>query len=148
MRLSENAEGIAFHSGEAEQERELTHRFAAIVNNWREIMTVTRRLTFLTSGYAQIVLVFPLAVVALAYFAGRMELGGIFQTSNAFVQVQNALSWVVGSYSDLTEWFATVERLSGFRWSVAKMRVNKRGPDGHRGWSRPAGVIRTGLGAT
>jgi putative ATP-binding cassette transporter len=128
MRLSENAEGIAFHSGEPEQERELSNRFAAIVGNWRDIMTVTRRLTFLTSGYAQVVLVFPLAVVAPAYFAGRMPLGGIFQASNAFVQVQTALSWAVGNYSVLTEWFATVERLCGFRHAMAKTRVTTEGP--------------------
>ncbi len=128
MRLLENVEGIAFHSGETEQKRELSHRFAAIAANWRGIMTVTRQLTFLTSGYAQIVLVFPLAVVAPAYFAGRMTLGGIFQVSNAFVQVQNALSWIVQSYSDLTIWFATVERLADFRRSVAKMRASREGP--------------------
>jgi putative ATP-binding cassette transporter len=128
MRLLENVEGIAFHGGEAEQARELSRRFAALVSNWLEIMTVTLRLTFLTSSYAQIVLVFPLAVVAPAYFAGRMPLGGIFQTSNAFVQVQTALSWIVQSYSDLTGWFATVQRLSGFRRSVANMRVVPRGP--------------------
>src|ERR1700693_2076363 len=91
-------------------------------------MTVSLLLTFLTSSYAQIVLVFPLAVVAPAYFAGRMALGGIFQTSNAFVQVQTALSWIVQSYSDLTGWFATVRRLSGFRRSVAKMCVVNEGP--------------------
>src|SRR4029078_161667 len=60
-------------------------------------------------------------VVAPAYFAGRMRLGGIFQTSNAFVQVQNALSWVVDKYSDLTGWVATVERLSRFRLAIAAL---------------------------
>jgi putative ATP-binding cassette transporter len=128
MRLVENAEGIAFYKGEPEQGRELSHRFGAVVSNWRTIMTVTRRLTFLTTSYAQVVLVFPLAVVAPAYFAGRMPLGSIFQTSNAFAQVQTALSWVVSSYSDLTGWFATVERLSGFRRSVAKARATNDGP--------------------
>ena len=66
MRVLENVEGIAFYAGEAEQKTELSGRFAAIVKNWRSIMTVTKRLTFLTSGYAQVVLVFPLAVVAPA----------------------------------------------------------------------------------
>jgi len=128
MRLLENVEGIAFHGGELEQEHELSDRFAVIAKNWRGIMTVTKHLTFLTTSYGQIVLVFPLAIAAPAYFAGRMPLGGIFQTANAFVQVQNALSWIVQSYSDLTAWFATVERLSGFRYSVAKMSASTNGP--------------------
>lgn len=122
MRVLEHVEGIAFHGGEAEQKRELGSRFATLVANWRAIMMVTKRLTFLTSGYAQVVLVFPLAVVAPAYFAGRTSLGGVFQTSNAFVQVQNALSWIVESYPALTGWFATVERLAGFRRSARRAR--------------------------
>jgi vitamin B12/bleomycin/antimicrobial peptide transport system ATP-binding/permease protein len=128
MRLTQNAEGIAFHAGEAEQEKELMQRFAAILDNWRSIMSATLRLTFLTSSYAQLILVFPLAVVAPAYFAGRLSLGGIFQTANAFVQVQTALSWIVQSYADLTAWLATVQRLGGFQASVAKMTAWNEGP--------------------
>jgi vitamin B12/bleomycin/antimicrobial peptide transport system ATP-binding/permease protein len=128
MRILENIEAVAFHRGEAEQERELSQRFRAVAANWKDIMIVTRRLTFLTSGYAQVILVFPLAVVSPAYFAGRMTLGVVFQASNAFVQVQTALSWIVQSYADLTTWFATVERLATFRRSVAKARDNPGGP--------------------
>jgi putative ATP-binding cassette transporter len=127
MRLLENVEGVAFHAGETEQERELSHRFGAIVTNWLGIMTATLQLTFLTSIYAQWMLVFPLAVVAPAYFAGKMALGGIFETSNAFVQVQTALSWFVQSYADLTSWLATVERLAGFRDSITQIRSEHAG---------------------
>ncbi|MBC7947119.1 MAG: ABC transporter ATP-binding protein/permease [Chitinophagaceae bacterium] len=123
MRLLENSEGIAFHAGEQEQAHELSQRFASILSNWLGIMKVTLRLTFFTTSYAQLMLVFPLAIVAPAYFAGKMALGGIFQTSNAFVQVQTALSWFVQSYGALTDWLATVERLSTFRESVSKMRA-------------------------
>ena len=128
VRLRENAEGVAFHNGESEQKREFLQRFKLIVANWRAIMDVTLHLTFLTSSYAQVVLVFPLAVVAPAYFAGRMPLGGIFEISNAFAQVQNALSWVVQSYSDLTGWFATVQRLSGFQRCANDARGLNEGP--------------------
>jgi putative ATP-binding cassette transporter len=128
MRMSEHAEAVAFHRGEAEQSRELSDRFRRIAGNWQSIMTVTLRLTSLTSGYAQAMLVFPLAVVAPGFFAGRFPLGNVFQTSNAFVQVQGALSWVVTSYADLTAWFATVERLVGFRRSVAETRAADGGP--------------------
>lgn len=128
MRLLENVEAIAFNRGEAEQEDELDQRFVSVVANWRAIMIVTKRLTFFTTGYAQIVLVFPLAVISPAYFAGRITLGGIFEASNAFVHVQDALSWVVQSYSDLTSWLATVERLSSFRRSIMTMRSTSGGP--------------------
>jgi putative ATP-binding cassette transporter len=118
MRFREHAEQIAFEDGEAEQEREFRSRFRDLVENWHSIMRATLHLTFLTSIYSQIILIFPLLVVAPAYFAGNMTLGGIFQTSNAFAQVQTALSWFVQSYADLTGWFATAQRLAGFRHAI------------------------------
>jgi vitamin B12/bleomycin/antimicrobial peptide transport system ATP-binding/permease protein len=128
MRIRENAEAIAFYAGEANEKREFSQRFGAIVANWRAIMTVTKFLTFATSGYGQMALVFPFAVVAPAYFAGRMPLGGIFQTSSAFVQVQGALSWIVDNYTALAGWSATVDRLAGFGRSIAAARATHAGP--------------------
>ena len=94
--------------------QDLNIRFDAIIRNCRGIMSVTKRMTFFASGFAQAALVFPLAIVAPAYFAGRMTLGGIFQTANAFVKVQEALSWVVANYAKIAEWCATIERLDKF----------------------------------
>jgi putative ATP-binding cassette transporter len=127
MRVRENAEAIAFYSGETEQESDLKSCFSVVTGNWRAIMNVTKRLTFLTSSYAQVVLVFPLAVVAPVYFAGRMPLGGIFQAANAFVQVQTSLSWIVQSYADLTTWFAAVERLFDFYHSASEIAAMQSG---------------------
>ena len=124
MRFCENIEGIALYRGEADEKRELSKRFGFVAENWRAIMQVTKHLTFLTTGYAQTALVFPLAVVAPAYFAGRMPLGGIFQASSAFVQVQGALSWIVDNYAAVTGWCATVDRLAGFTRSIDLVGVN------------------------
>jgi putative ATP-binding cassette transporter len=128
MRFYENAEGIAFYGGEDDEKLALDNRFGAIIGNWRAIMGVTRNLTLFTTGFGQIALVFPFAVIAPAYFAGRMPLGGVFQTSNAFVQVQAALSWAVDNYAAFTGWGATVERLAGFSRSIAAARRAEGGP--------------------
>lgn len=114
VRTRENAESVAFYAGERNEARHLDGRFAEVARNWRAIMSVTKRMTFFASGYSQAALVFPLVIAAPAYFAGRMPLGGIFQTANAFVQVQGALSWIVENYARIAEWSATVKRLSGF----------------------------------
>jgi putative ATP-binding cassette transporter len=62
-----------------------------------------------------------------------MPLGGIFQTSNAFVQVQGSLSWIVDNYAKLTEWAATVERLARFNRSVEAAHALKDGASIVRG---------------
>jgi putative ATP-binding cassette transporter len=72
-------------------------------------------------------------VAAPAYFAGRIPLGGLIQTSSAFGQVQGALSWFVDNYARLTEWRATVERLTGFTGAVAVARAAEGGPVAAKG---------------
>jgi putative ATP-binding cassette transporter len=62
--------------------------------------------------------VFPFVVGAPRYFSGAIQLGGLVQISNAFGQVQGALSWFIGAYTDFASWKATVDRLSGFRKAI------------------------------
>lgn len=128
VRFRENVEGIALHGGEADEKRGLTTRFRALMENWWLIMTATKRLTFFTAGYTQVAIVFPIVVAAPAYFAGRIPLGGLIQTSSAFGQVQGALSWFVDNYARLTEWRATIERLTGFTRAVGAARAASGGP--------------------
>ncbi|MBV1798179.1 ABC transporter ATP-binding protein/permease [Siccirubricoccus sp. G192] len=123
VRLRDNAEGIALHAGEADEKRGLFRRFHALVENWWAIMIATKRLTFFTAGYAQVAVVFPFVVAAPAFFAGRIPLGGLTQTANAFAEVQGALSWIVDNYAGLTEWRATVERVTGFEAAILAARA-------------------------
>ncbi len=114
MRLRENAEGVALSGGEAGESAGLRRRFGALVQNWWSLMVATKRLTFFTSGYGQAAVVFPIIVASPGYFAGRTQLGELTQTAGAFGQVQEALSWFVDNYARLTEWRATVARLTSF----------------------------------
>ena len=133
VRLRENTEGIALYGGEADEKRGLTQRFTKLMVNWWDIMRATKRLTFFTAGYGQVASIFPIVVAAPAYFAGRLPLGGLIQTSSAFGQVQGALSWFVDNYGKLTEWRATVQRLTGFTHAVAKARTAGEGPKAGKG---------------
>ena len=124
MRLRENAEGVALHGGEAEEKAGLLARFGTLMGNWWQIMVATKQVTFFTSGYNQAAVVFPYIVAAPAYFAGRSQLGELTQTAGAFTEVQQALSWIVDNYRSLTEWRATVERLTGFSQALEAARWN------------------------
>nr|WP_314073672.1 ABC transporter ATP-binding protein/permease [uncultured Roseococcus sp.] len=118
VRFRENAEGVALHRGEAEEEATLGNRFRGVVGNWWSLMVATKRLTFFTAGYAQLATVFPFVVAAPRFFSGAIPLGGLTQTAQAFGEVQGALSWFVDNYADLTQWRATVARLTGFRDAI------------------------------
>ena len=119
VRVRENSEQIALLNGEnAEQER-LLQRFGRVVQNWYEIMTRTKRLTAFTSSYSQAAVVFPYVLVAPAYFADKIQLGGMMQTASAFSSVQQALSFFVSVYRSLAEWSSVVARLEGFEETIA-----------------------------
>jgi vitamin B12/bleomycin/antimicrobial peptide transport system ATP-binding/permease protein len=118
VRFRENSEGVALYRGEEDELRGFRSRFMAVVDNWWAIMKRQKLLTFFTVGYNQAAVVFPFVVGAPRYFSGAIQLGGLVQISNAFGQVQGALSWFIGAYTDFASWKATVDRLSGFRKAI------------------------------
>lgn len=120
VRLRENAEGVALYGGEAEEERGLSGRFAKVVDNWWGIMRQQKRLTWFSSGYGQVAIVFPFIVASPRFFSGAIQLGGLMQTASAFGQVQGALSWFIDAYSSLAEWTATIDRLTGFERALGE----------------------------
>ncbi|HEY0910861.1 MAG TPA: ABC transporter ATP-binding protein/permease [Bradyrhizobium sp.] len=118
VRVRENAEQIALLKGERAERERLSERFSRVVGNWYEIMRRTKRLTAFTASYDQAAVVFPIILVAPAFFANKILLGAMLQTAEAFGSVQSALSFFVSSYRSLAEWRAVVARLDGFETSI------------------------------
>jgi putative ATP-binding cassette transporter len=119
VRVRENSEQIALLRGESSERKRLLERFARVSDNWFAIMRRTMRLTAFTSSYAQAAVVFPYILVAPAYFADKIQLGGMTQTASAFSSVQQALSFFVTAYRSLAEWSSVVARLEGFEEAIA-----------------------------
>jgi putative ATP-binding cassette transporter len=119
VRVRENSEQIALLQGESAERQRLSERFGRVVDNWYAIMTRTKRLTAFTSSYSQAAVIFPYILVAPAYFADKIQLGGMMQTASAFSSVQQALSFFVSTYRTLAEWRAVVARLDGFEMAIS-----------------------------
>lgn len=119
VRVRENAEQIALLQGEAAERGQLLRRFGSVVENWIAIMIRTKKITAFTASYSQASTVFPYILVAPAYFAEKIQLGGMMQTASAFGSVQGALSFFVTAYRALAEWRAVVIRLDGFEAAIA-----------------------------
>jgi putative ATP-binding cassette transporter len=139
VRLRENAESIALYGGEPVEQHLLQDRFHGVFGNFIEIMKCQRRLTWFRLGYTQAAMIFSIVVVTPLYFARRIGLGGLMQVVNAFSFVQNALSFIINSYSDIAAWQAATERLAGFEERLLAIHrsmratrniVVKRGGDG------------------
>ena len=119
VRARENAEQIALLRGEPVERSGLNGRFQRVYDNWIAIMIRTKKLTGLTATYSQASVIFPYIMVAPAYFAGKVQLGGMMQTASAFASVQEALSFFISAYRTLAEWQACVARLAGFEAAIA-----------------------------
>src|SRR6185369_1888516 len=130
VRVRENSEQIALLRGEDAERERLLVRFGRVVENWLAIMSRTKKLTAFTASYNQASVVFPYVLVAPAYFAQKIQLGGMMQTASAFSSVQGALSFFISIYRQLAEWQAVVNRLDGFEAGIAEARELATGRDG------------------
>lgn len=130
VRLRENSEGVALYRGEGEEVENFRARFANVISNWWGIMRKQKQLGFFTASYSQLAVVFPFVVAAPRFFSGAIALGGLMQIASAFGQVQGALSWFIGAYTQFAAWKATVDRLTGFTASLARVRAQAEQLDG------------------
>ena len=139
VRARENSEQIALLKGESAERQQLWNRFNDVVENWYGIMSRTKRLTAFTASYSQAAVVFPYVLVAPAFFADKIQLGGLTQTASAFGSVQKALSIFVTIYRSMAEWRAIVARLDGFETSIARAATISDG-------TSSIGVVSSGSG--
>ncbi|AET90228.1 ABC transporter domain protein [Burkholderia sp. YI23] len=129
IRVRENAEQIAFYKGGAAETEHARQTFQSIRDNWWLIMKFTKRLTFSTSFYAQVAVVFPFVVATPHYFAGAFTFGMLMKITGAFGTASDSFSWFINSYGALIEWRATINRLRDFQsvMSAAHRHSTQRG---------------------
>jgi putative ATP-binding cassette transporter len=121
IRVRENGESIALYGGERQEHAKLADRFQMVFENFKALMLRQKKLTWFTAGYGQIAAIFPLVIVAPRYFSNQIQLGGLMQTSSAFGQVQDSLSFFVDSYATFAQWQSVVNRLIGFSHTMGRV---------------------------
>jgi putative ATP-binding cassette transporter len=122
VRFRENTEGVALYRGETDEFRGFRQRFEDVVGNWWGIMRRQKRMAYFTNAYGLGAWIVPSIVAAPRYFRGEIGLGGLMQTTQAFQQVQDALSFFIQSYKEIAAWSAVVERLAGFDRALEHVR--------------------------
>jgi vitamin B12/bleomycin/antimicrobial peptide transport system ATP-binding/permease protein len=114
IRLREYGESIAFFRGENVERGNLLTRFASLIHNAWAIVFRSLKFQGFNLAISQTAVVFPYIVQAPRLLAGKITLGDMIQTANAFEQVQDALSFLRSSYDDFTSYRAVLNRLTGF----------------------------------
>lgn len=114
IHVRNNTESIAFYQGEEQEKKQVKKRFSEAIWNFNLLIGWTRNLGFVTTGYNYMIVLIPALIIAPIYFAGKVEFGVFTQADMAFSQILTALSLVVTSFTDLSNFAAVINRLSGF----------------------------------
>ena len=112
--LREEAEGIAFHSGETHERSAALVRFRTLYDNFKRIILRSNIIWVFQLLFSQFTSFLALLIASPGYFSGAIPLGVLIQTAHAFERVNEALSWFLGSYTVFAQWRATVDRLTEF----------------------------------
>ena len=121
IRVRENSESIALYKGEEEENKYLRQSFSDLVANYIKLIVCTKRLGFLTLGYSQTAVIFPMLISAPLYFAKIITMGSIMQISSAFGRVQDSLSTLVSNFTSWASWKSVVDRLALFYLSMEEV---------------------------
>ena len=114
IRLREYSESIAFFNGEGVERNGLGQRFMRVIGNSWDIMYRSLKFSGFNLVISQASVVFPFIVQAPRLFSKQITLGDMMQTSQAFGQVEGALSFFRSSYDDFAGYRAVLLRLNGF----------------------------------
>jgi vitamin B12/bleomycin/antimicrobial peptide transport system ATP-binding/permease protein len=113
VRLRDAAEAVGLYRGENAERSQLMTRFTAVITNYRAF--VRRTLVFLgwNRSISQLVDPLPTVVQAPRLFAHVIDLGDVTQSSSAFGQLHDSLSWFRAVYDSFANYRAVILRLDG-----------------------------------
>ena len=113
VRLRVNSEQVAFHRGEPVERAVLDARFRPVVGNAWDLVFRNLKFTGWNLVVSQSLVVVPVLVQAPRYFAGAIQLGDLTQTTSAFSQVTDSLSFFRNAYDTFASYRAVLIRLTG-----------------------------------
>ncbi len=125
VHIRDNAESIAFYSGENPERNETERRLGEVVRNfnlliiWRVIIDVMRRSINYAGNF------FPYLIMAIPYFRGDIDYGRFIQASFAFGMVEGSLFFIVNQIEELAKFTAGIGRLEGFQSKVESISQEK-----------------------
>jgi vitamin B12/bleomycin/antimicrobial peptide transport system ATP-binding/permease protein len=113
VRLRVNSEQVAFHRGEPVEQAVLQSRFRPVIGNAWDRVFRTLKFDGWNLVVSQALVVVPYLVQAPRYFSQAITLGDLTQTSIAFGQVTDSLSFFRNAYDTFAGYRAVLIRLTG-----------------------------------
>lgn len=113
VRLRENSENVAFQRGERVERGVLGTRFSDVISNAWAILFRLIKFRGFNLAVSQTSVVLPYIIQAPRFFSQQITLGDLNQTSAAFGEVHDALSFFRNAYDEFASYRAVLDRLTG-----------------------------------
>ncbi len=111
LEARENSQAIALiHAGSFERRR-FRELFCKLRMVWNAQTGSWRNIVMFGTAYSDLNMAVPILISAPRYILGKITLGTLMQSAQAFQHLVSALSWPVHSAGEIAEWRASVERV-------------------------------------
>lgn len=119
IRVRENAESIAFYSGEALEGQGIQKRLDYTLDNFDQLITWSTIVGVYQRGFYYLARLVPYLFLGSLYFAKEVEFGTFTQCAFAFEEVLDAVTLIVSRIKDLSRFAAGINRLGAFYDALA-----------------------------
>lgn len=126
VRIREKREEIALHKEISPEIHNLKDCFDDIKANFYAIVMRTFYLDIWRNLFYQLDTIFPLLVAAPMFFIGVFTLGTLMQVVDAFKQVKGSLSMIVKSFTIISAWLATSQRLIQLEHHLDQAKIQRK----------------------
>ena len=113
LEAQDNSQAIALIHAEPCERHLFAELFTRIGEVWDAQTRAWRNILMFNSGYTMLSMAFPILISAPRYILGKISLGTLMQSAQAFQHMASALSWPVNNAGGIAEWRASVERILG-----------------------------------
>lgn len=118
MRVNEHIDAITLTGGESGERQRLENDLGSVLGAMRNIFRAQINLAWVVDSYGWVTVVAPILVAAPVYFAGHITFGGLMMAVGAFNQVHSSLRWFIANIGGITDWRATLHRVTSFRGAL------------------------------
>jgi len=113
VRLRDASENVAFYRGERIERANLDSRFAAVIGNAWDLLFRGIKFQGTNFVFTQAAVIIPYLIQGPRVFAGAISIGDVTQTTTAFGQVHDSLSFFRNAYDEFAGYRAVLNRLTG-----------------------------------
>jgi len=142
IRVRENAESIAFYSGEALESEGITKRLDSVLENQNHLITWTTIVELYRKSFLFLSRLGPWLVLGPLYFTNQLDFGTFTQANFAFMMVRSSIVLIVLRIKDISKFAAGINRLGAFYDALAINGDMNSG--GHAQSGKPSHTIEGG----